>query len=108
MFGVPRNTLPINGNVHTDILLLGIIALEHVHSKQFSVGLMVFSDGLMYVLKIEGGKKCQIRQNLSCGFKRTNYAKFCKNYLSWISIVRLVYLSIKVEQRNIFMKSQIL
>ena len=56
MFGVHT----ANGNVHTDILLLGMIALEH--SKQFSVGLMVLSDGLVYFLKIENFF-CRIHQN---------------------------------------------
>ena len=40
MFGVPPNTLPMVMYM-TDILLLGIIALEHVMSKRFLVGLMV-------------------------------------------------------------------
>ena len=50
-----------NGNVHTDILLLGIIALEHVIKKKL-VGLMVLSGGLVYFLKIEK-KMCRIHQN---------------------------------------------
>ena len=36
MFGVPPNTLPVVGpNVHMDILLLGIIALEDVIQNNF-------------------------------------------------------------------------
>ena len=36
MFGVPPNPEhTANGNVHTDILLLGIIALEHVIQDNF-------------------------------------------------------------------------
>ena len=34
MFGVPPNTLPMVC-MYTDILLLGIIALEHVIQKKF-------------------------------------------------------------------------
>ena len=47
----PKHTA--NGNVHTDILLLGIISIRICNSKQISVGLMVLSDGLVYFVKIE-------------------------------------------------------
>ena len=39
--------------MHTDILLLGIIALEHVIQNNFWWVLMVLSDCLVYYLKIE-------------------------------------------------------
>ena len=58
-----------NGNVHTDILLLGIYySIRTCHSKQFSVGLMVLSDGLVYFLKIEK-KNCRIHQNCLVALK---------------------------------------
>ena len=53
MFGVPPEHSAI-GNIHRDILLLGIITLQHTrHSKQLPVCLMVLSDGMVHFLKIE-------------------------------------------------------
>ena len=53
MFGVPPEHSAI-GNIHRDILLLGIITLFITcHSKQLPVGLMVLSDGTIHFLKIE-------------------------------------------------------
>ena len=39
------------GNIHRDMLLLGIIST--CHSKQLPVGLIVLSDGMVHFLKIE-------------------------------------------------------
>ena len=50
MFGVPPEHSAI-GDIHRDILLLGII--HNIHSKQLPVGLMVLSDGMVHFLKIE-------------------------------------------------------
>ena len=71
MFGVrvPPNTLPLViyiwiGNIHRDMLLLGIITFTTCHSKQLPVGLMVLSDGMVHLLKIE-----KIYQNYLVAFK---------------------------------------
>ena len=61
MFGVPPNTLPLVINIHRDILLSGIIKLQHVF-KQLPVGLMMLSDGMVHFLKIEKNY-LQIYQN---------------------------------------------
>ena len=55
MFGVPPNTL-------------GIITLQHHHSKQLPVGLMVLSDGMVHFLKIK--KFLTNQPKLSCGLKK--------------------------------------
>ena len=53
MFGVPPNTLPmVVYNVYR-YFATGYYCIRTCHSKQFSVGLMVLSDGLVYFLKIE-------------------------------------------------------
>ena len=52
MFGGPPNPLPLV--VYIGIfLLLGIITLQHSHSKQLLVGLMVLSQCMVHFLKIE-------------------------------------------------------
>ena len=53
MFGSPPPPPPPEhsaiGNIHRDILLLGIIYITTCHSKQLPVGLMVLSDGTCMV-----------------------------------------------------------
>ena len=51
-----------NGNVHKYILLLGILHYRTCHSKQFSVGLMVLFNSLVYFRKIKK-KISRIHQN---------------------------------------------
>ena len=41
------------GNIHRDILLLGIITLQHVIPNNWPVGFMVLSDGKVHFLKIK-------------------------------------------------------
>ena len=48
MFGVPPNTFPLVLYIR-DILLLGIITLQHVIQNN----LMVLSDGMVHFLKIK-------------------------------------------------------
>ena len=57
MFGVPPNTLPMV-YMYVCMCMYGYFATGYYcvrtcHSKQFLVGLMVLSDGLVYFLKIE-------------------------------------------------------
>ena len=40
-------------NIHSDILLLGIISLQHVIQNNCPVGLMVLSDGIVHFRKIK-------------------------------------------------------
>ena len=71
------------GNVHRDILFLGIITLQHAcHSKQLPVGLMVLSDGMVHFLKIENIFFYTNLPKLSCGFKLwwTYFLKKQKQY----------------------------
>ena len=42
-----------NGNAHTDIFATGYYCIRICNSKQFSVGLKMLSDGLVYFLKIK-------------------------------------------------------
>ena len=63
MFGVPPNTLPMVMYMYTyRYFATGYYCIRTCHSKQFSVGLMVLSDGLVYFLKMEK-IFCLIHQN---------------------------------------------
>ena len=55
MFGVPPNTLPMAmyKMYMYRYFATGYYCIRTCHSKQFSVGLMVLSDDLVYFLKIE-------------------------------------------------------
>ena len=90
-----------NGNVHTDILLLGIIALL-CHSKQFSVGLtclMVLSDGLVYFLKIDNFFLSN-PPKLSCGF--IHVYKLLHGYRNYYTSTHFLICTIKKLHHNFF------
>ena len=61
MFGLPPNTLPMVMYMY-GYFATGYYCIRTCHSKQFSMGLMVLSDGLVYFLKIEI-KNGKIHQN---------------------------------------------
>ena len=65
MFGVPPNTLPMV--LYIRIFATGYYCIRTWHSKQFLVGLMVLSDGLVYFLKIKNFLLLN-PPKLSCGF----------------------------------------
>ena len=51
MFGVPPNTLPLV--MYIGIFCFWVLLHYNIHSKQFLVDSVVFSDGIVYSLKIE-------------------------------------------------------
>ena len=82
MFGVSPNTYTANGNVPYRYFATGYYCIYRTcHSKQFLVGLLMLSDGLVYFLKNP--------PKLSCGFKKNCLGDVLEIYLTALQIYTL-------------------
>ena len=78
MFGVPLNTLPI---VTYGYFATGYYCDRTCHSKQFSVVLIVLSDGLVYILRFKK-KCCRIHQNYLVALMKP--CRICNQFISTV------------------------